>query len=166
LALSETSGEILSPRLSAFMIVALSGPVILLAVPRLWRIRQAAAWLGLAGLTAGLFAFRFFAPDVFATSAAAILSNMMTAGVWGPLWWLLIPAIICSVAFGPTLQRESAWFLIVIGFFAIVLILGGAREFPFRLGFGDSANRMLTHIVPLAAAYVVAKVLDAVGSRG
>lgn len=161
LASGGASGDILSPERSAFMIVAMTGPVVLLAVTQLDRIRRVAAWLGLAGLTLGLLASSAIEPDVFATSAAAIGGNMMTNGIWGPVWWLLVPALLCAIAFGPVLQREGAWLLVIAGFFALVLILGGIREFPFRPGFGDSANRMLIHIVPLASAFVVTKVLAA-----
>lgn len=161
LASGGASGDILSPERSAFMIVAMAAPMALLAIAQLDRIRRVAAWLGLIGLTVGLLGVSMLEPDVFAASAAAIASNMMTNGVWGPVWWLLGPALLCAVVFGPLLRREEAWLLIVGGFFALVLILGGVRDFPFRIGFGDSANRMLIHIVPLASAFVVTKVLAA-----
>ena len=62
---------------------------------------------------------------------------------------------------GPTLEREDSWLLILLGFGGLVMILGGIRDFPFRAGFGDSGNRMMIHIVPLAFLFVIVKTLVA-----
>lgn len=166
LATGGASGEILSPTRSALMLGALIAPVAVLAIPQLRAARRWLVLLAFAALTAALLGIAVAEPDLFATSAAATIGNLLTTGVWGPVTWLLVPALVVAIAAGPTLDREDSWLLIVLGFVGLVLILGGIREFPFRVGFGDSANRMMIHIVPLVSMFVIAKTLAGARSGG
>lgn len=161
LATGGASGDILSPARSAFMIGALAAPVAVLAIPQLQFIRRWLVPIAFAALTCAMAGLAISDPEGFGTSAATTAGNLMTTGSWGPVWWLLIPAIAIGVVTGPTLDREDCWLLILLGFSGLVLILGGIREFPFRAGFGDSGNRMMVHLVPLAFLFVIVKTLAA-----
>jgi len=165
LAAGGASGDIMSPTRSAFMIGALAAPVAVLAIPQLQFVRRWLLPIAFAALTCAIAGLAISDPDGFGTSAATTAGNLLTTGSWGPVWWLLIPALVVGIVAGPTLEREDSWLLILLGFGGLVLILGGIRDFPFRAGFGDSGNRIMIHIVPLTLLFVIAKTLVASRSR-
>lgn len=161
LATAGASGDILSPTRSAFMIGVLAAPVAVLAIPQLDFIRRWLVPIAFGALTCAISGLAVAEPEGFGTSAATTAGNLLTTGSWGAVWWLLVPAIAMGIMTGPTLEREDSWLLILLGFGGLVMILGGIRDFPFRAGFGDSGNRMMIHIVPLAFLFVIVKTLVA-----
>ena len=62
------------------------------------------------------------------------------------------------VIFGPRLKSEGVWLEVLGGGILLILLLGMIRSVPYRAGWGDSGNRMLVHLAPLAVMYTLVKV--------
>lgn len=85
-------------------------------------------------------------------SVNSILRNFFETGRWG-LGWAAI-ALAAPFAWHRT-DRCRSLLAFAVGFIALVLLLGMARP-PYRLGWGDSANRIFTHLWPLLVVSVTA----------
>jgi hypothetical protein len=108
-------------------------------------------WLVLVGLT-------LHDPKTLTESLAATYQNViMGAGSWGSsVVWMGI-----MVALSLLLCRSKSLIYLrfpVTAFIPLYFLLAYFREMPYRVGNGDSLNRMLIHIFPLAILYVAASV--------
>lgn len=99
--------------------------------------------------------FAFYQPDVFVASWAATMENLILgAGRWG----LSVVALVTIVTVVYSLRRINHMSLLV---FPVVIsipftfILAHVREGAYRVGPGDSLNRMLLHWVPLVILSLV-----------
>lgn len=127
-----------------------------LARRRLAQILALFALLALFGIAVG---YAFVSQVSFQENFSALIRNMAINGQWGATWWILIPATCALLLKAPPLRHEIAWLTMIFGYFLLIALLGFVREFPYRLGWGDSGNRMLVHLIPLITTYVLAKVL-------
>jgi len=78
---------------------------------------------------------------------------MAVTGLWGTFWFITPFLVFGAVIVGFTGDRY-----LLLGLFTfplIIPILGYLRGAPFHYGPGDSANRMLMHIVPLLVLVVI-----------
>jgi len=57
---------------------------------------------------------------------------------------------------GPRFPQEDLFLYGVILFFALLLAIVYFRV-PYHTGWGDSANRMVTHILPLGTLFILMK---------
>ena len=87
-----------------------------------------------------------------------MISNLIATGYWGSFWWTFGPLVVLMAIFGPRLKREDVWLEVLGGGLLLILLLGVIRSSPYRLGWGDSGNRMLVHLAPLVVMYTVLKV--------
>lgn len=87
-------------------------------------------------------------------SATFSIRNTLLDGVawWGLSWYfvLLVPLFLRNVK---SLRYPAILTMSLFGFFLLVWLMGLPRM-PYRLGIGDSANRMFTHVLPIALFYV------------
>jgi hypothetical protein len=111
---------------------------------------------GAAALLAGGAAWK---GSHLATNAAHVLNNMLFTGRWGVSWAAaFVLAGACLAAPASRLRNGTLAFALAFG--ALVLSLGLFRD-PFRLGWGDSANRIFTHLLPLLVTGAAASLLRA-----
>ena len=92
-------------------------------------------------------------------------SNLMINGTqwWGMIWiFTLVSVILLRGA--PHLYFARILSSGVVSFFLLTILISYARV-PYRLGWGDSANRMFTHILPIALFYVTLRI-DAFARMG
>jgi hypothetical protein len=83
----------------------------------------------------------------------AMGENFFSTGRWGASWGVL--AVLTALAFGlPRFDRQDCWTVGTGTFLAMVYVLGVFREQPYRVGWGDSANRLVTQCVPILIAYL------------
>ena len=84
------------------------------------------------------------------------IMNMLAYGWWGITWLVFSIVFVISLA-GLRVPFEELFFYGISCFFSLLLALSYFRN-PYRLGWGDSANRMFTHILPIVVLYVLMKV--------
>lgn len=91
------------------------------------------------------------------TSLHNVLENMFYSGFWSSSWTIL--ALLLGLTFlGPASRLRDAILSFGVAFFVLVLVLVLFRV-PYRLGFGDSANRILTHLMPILLMGVTAHLM-------
>jgi hypothetical protein len=100
-------------------------------------------------------------PEHMATSLTVMVKNMFDFnferweitwyGRWGITWFVFVILGLLALAW-PKINHEKFLSYGIILFLILIYLFAFARN-PYRLGFGDSANRMLTHIVPIIVFY-------------
>ena len=94
-------------------------------------------------------------PEHYRISVYALILNMLESGEWGMTWLVYWFLFVVSQA-GPRFPQEDLFLYGVILFFALLLAIVYFRV-PYRVGWGDSANRIWTHILPITILYVLMK---------
>lgn len=88
-------------------------------------------------------------------SLSSIVLLMLIGGRWGATWFLLIGLLI--FAFKQShFKHEKIFSVGIISYFILLLALSSMRS-PYRIHWGESANRMLTHILPIILFYIMNK---------
>jgi hypothetical protein len=108
--------------------------------------------IGAVLLLAAAFASR---PDHMVRSADVWLENLRSGPYWGFTWYGIPLLLLLALRFDPPPFR-AAFVVGIPVFFAIGLVLAYLGP-GYRLGTGDSANRMTIHIVPLLFWYLAVK---------
>ena len=136
---------------------------------------HAALWLVAAVLTLANRA-------TFLSAVDATLRNVLFDGLWGVSLAVLV-LLLLQGAIATALDRVDALLFGVVGFVPLGLVLGLVRGGSgYRVGAGDSLNRMIIHVVPLAVlaagllvgarsrsrwpAWLGGDVVDGVGTAG
>ena len=109
----------------------------------------------LGGLVIVLLFMVYQRPEHMKISFGAIISNMFLSGEWGLTWLIISFLLLISVA-GPRVPWEELFFFGISSFFSTLLALSYFRP-PYRSIWVDSANRMLTHILPIVVLYISMK---------
>lgn len=94
-------------------------------------------------------------PEDMQISMTAIWQNMIINGRWGATWLILLGLLVFGLI-QPRFSYERLFSYGIPLFFALLLALGFMRA-PYRLGWGDSANRIITHIIPIIFLYTLLK---------
>lgn len=95
-------------------------------------------------------------PDHMTTSAAHWAKNLTELPLWGHSWFLIPLLIAIGLAIEPPPFRQP----FVVGltvYAAVILLLSFSLPNPWRLGVGDSANRMTIHLLPSIFFYLALK---------
>lgn len=126
------------------------------AAPLLWlKVLTNRPLIWLAALEAGLALLLVVLvvrdPSNLLTSLAATHHNLDRH--WGASWGLLVFAFLAALAF-VRLPDSIHLRLPATAFIVVVFLLAYSRNNPYRIGGGDSANRMLFHIVPVMVLLV------------
>ena len=109
--------------------------------------------LALAAIVLAAFALRW---DAMSLAARNLAANLFATGGYGPLWYLVVAALLATVVAGYALRRDTwgrALFLSIVLFAFTASLVHGTGHVG-RLGWGDSANRVLFHVVPVIVYYV------------
>jgi len=102
------------------------------------------------------FIFHF---ETAGVSIPIVLYNMLDTNIWNHFWYLIIFMFIFFLVLPDKKSYPYQLFFIAgIGIFMLFTIeLAHLRDSPYRMGAGDSANRMMVHIVPVIIAYFACK---------
>ncbi len=112
-------------------------------------------WMVPLGLIIVFIGFFVIKPSHIWTNVVMIASNMFHNGRWGMFWYFVLLLTFLSILL-PKMPNEGFYTKNLLSFFIILIDLGGLRS-SFRLGWSDSANRMLIHITPLIVFYLTLK---------
>ncbi|HEX9763097.1 MAG TPA: hypothetical protein VGA97_08360, partial [Acidimicrobiia bacterium] len=108
----------------------------------------------LPALAVAIVAFAFTDPSVLFDSIGATAINVGKYGVWLLTWVVAVPLL--AVALLIHRFRESrVWTDSIMGFALLFFLLPYLRESAWRVGSGDSGNRILAHILLVAVTFLV-----------
>ena len=134
--------------------------------------RRRASWLQLAGLVAlvAVFVLMVLArPDHMLEKSGVHVLNALVVGNWSTAWVLVAALALAAPLLGCMPHQRFVWFG-VVGYLIVTFELTYFGHW--RPGWGDSGNRMLTHVLPTIAwammvkgAAIVPKVSPAVQPR-
>jgi hypothetical protein len=159
-------GREISPTAPVFgSLVAIAVAVVLCLVSGAGRVRPWARWLDLAGVAglALLLAFYVAAdPTVFGMSIEATARNLVRDGFW-LLTWVAAIALLVVALIVQVIPDARVWTVPIIGFALLYWALPYVREGAWRVGAGDSGNRILAHYLAVSLIFLV---LAAVHNRG
>lgn len=159
LVLTRQHGTSLQPQNIAVVMLSLLllvGVALLANWPTVQRITPSMPRLiqwGLAGILVGMFVLK---PVAMVTSAGVMLLNFLVTGYWLPTG-ILVCGVLVFVHRMPRFSRDDLWHYGLPSFLMLLLALSFFR-LPYRIGAGDSANRIMTHIMPLLILYLTARV--------
>ncbi len=94
-------------------------------------------------------------PDRMRGFLNAMLLNISEYGLWGMGWFIATAGLLLASAL-PSLPYER-FFSVGIPTFLVFLYAISTRNVSYQLDWGDSANRMLTHIFPTLYLYLSVK---------
>ncbi|MEP0845654.1 MAG: discoidin domain-containing protein [Phycisphaerae bacterium] len=114
-----------------------------------FRFAAALSLFGAAAVVALLWALR---PGHMFLSAASIVQNGVAEGAWQYLWFVLLAGMIASAGL-PAFPGHTLWSRGALAVFLLITVMSSAKN-PYRLGWSDSANRLLVQFVPLIVIYL------------
>lgn len=97
-------------------------------------------------------------------SVVATVRNVTSDGLWGSSLWLLGAMVVVGLAL-VSVDRVGTLLFPLASFVPLGLLLALLRGGGYRFGPGDSLNRMLVHVVPLAVVLVGAMAAGAPTAR-
>jgi hypothetical protein len=127
--------------------------------------RPWARWLDVAGLAGlALLLVVYVAADsaVFMTSLESTVWNLGRDGFWLLTWVAVVPLLVVAL-FIETVPNGRMWTVPILGFALLYWALPYLREGAWRVGAGDSGNRILAHYLAVTVVFLV---LAAVHNRG
>jgi hypothetical protein len=137
--------------MSALGVALLSAPVLLPVADR-FRGRRPLVWLH-AALWGAVLLGAVRAPGITRSTAIAMIRNVTSDGLWGVSFWMLA-GLIVAVLWTRQVPEQRVWVFPLATFLPLSLVLGFVRGGGYRIGSGDSLNRMLVHVLPLAVVTV------------
>tara|TARA_Y100000768_G_scaffold272933_1_gene208873 strand:- start:8505 stop:9986 length:1482 start_codon:yes stop_codon:yes gene_type:complete len=158
LAIAGASGStIISPRNTILMLLFATSPLIINWWRQTLKVVDYLPNLTISGLGC-IFCFLLLTREQTIESSLIFLTNTVGTGYWGAFWWTFGPLAMVLACVGPKIKREIVWVMTIGGGLLVILLLGAIRRIPYRIGWGDSGNRMLVHIAPLTVLYIAMKV--------
>ena len=119
--------------------------------------RRRASWLQLAGLAALVAVFVLMVlgrPDHMLEKSRVHLLNALVDGYWSTAWILVAALALAAPLLGRMRHERFVWFG-VVGYLIVTFELTYFGHW--RQGWGDSGNRMLTHVLPTIAWAMMVK---------
>lgn len=132
-------------------LVALAAAV---ARPPLATIRRWIPWAAPVAMAALLVVDYVADRDILVEAVAATAQNIVGEGMWG-VTWIVLGALILGVMFSDGFAGDRAFAAPLVGFGVLFFLLVYLREGTYRVGTGDSGNRILIHGLLVAVTYVV-----------
>ena len=116
-----------------------------------------ALMVGVLVLAIGLFFV--YNPSAMKSAVSVWFNNLVTNGFWGGTWYILIPALIIFSLLKGSMNEHLFIYWIIL--FVLILILINFQAYPIHYNnSGDSANRIMIHIVPVIYYYFLIKWVD------
>jgi len=150
-------GDIISPKTIILMLILSLMPSLLATFKFTKQLSVLMPQVVTIGLSV-IWSFYLLTSDKAVESSLVILSNLFATGYWGSFWWTFGPIALVLVVFGPRIRDENVWLELTAGGTLTVLLLGAIRTNPYRIGWGDSGNRMIFHLAPIVLLYIFAKI--------
>lgn len=94
-------------------------------------------------------------PTLLRRAVGPTVRNVLLAGGWG-VSLALLAMLLTAAALLRRVPGESAWLFPIVSFVPFGLLLAFLRGGGYRVGAGDSLNRMLLHVVPIAVVGLAA----------
>lgn len=123
--------------------------------PRLKRLVRSAPVLLLVVMAVALVGFALWDPGRLTASARATAENLLLGrGLWRATWVAVTPLLVVAMAVTRPPWR-ALWGTSIGGFALLFLLLPYLAEGAYRVGPGGSGNRILLHVLLVAALYLV-----------
>lgn len=113
--------------------------------------------LSLLAILVGLTLCALLREGYYAVTVASFISNSLTAVPWGIVW----PTAILFIVYGWRTKRldgEEFVRYIIVTYVGMILCMSYFR--PFRVGWQDSGNRMMIHLVPLVGYLILSTLVE------
>jgi hypothetical protein len=154
-----------APVFGSLLAVAGSSALVLLGGIRRGRpVTRYLDLVGLAGLAGMVGYFIVTRPGVMSASFEATVRNLTYDGLWLGTWLATLGLLLVALV----VQRvpdSRLWTVPILGFGLLFWALPGLREGPWRVGTGDSGNRILAHILAVVVGFLVLAATEPVASR-
>ncbi|HEU4915901.1 MAG TPA: hypothetical protein VFV13_04995 [Acidimicrobiia bacterium] len=137
--------------------VAVGLAVVLCLVTVSSRVRLWGRWLdvvGLGGLALLLLFYIATDPVVFGTSVEATIRNLARDGFWLLTWVAAIGLLVVALVV-ETIPDGRLWTVPILGFAILYWALPYIREGAWRVGAGDSGNRILAHYLAVTVLFLI-----------
>jgi hypothetical protein len=159
--LSDTTLELVkSPVGEVVIILGLIVLQVFAGSGRVPKVIHAASWIAIGILAAVLGALVLWRPQNAIDTFVGMSTAMSTTGLWSTFWMVMPVLMAAAVMVG--FEKDRCLLPGLLAFPMIIVILAYLRGSPFHEGPGDSANRMVMHIVPLMTLAIVLSVGRAV----
>jgi len=89
-------------------------------------------------------------------SSNSVFGNLFATGKWQSYWYFVVFALAMSLLY-KNIKNESYWTIFICTYVILIIAISIAR-IPYRIGWGDSANRMFTHLAPIITTYLLLKI--------
>ena len=149
-------------------LVAVLGAALVVVVGGLQSARR---WIGyidlaaLAGLAFLVLAFTIRSPEVMVGSIESTFRNLTYNGLW-LFSWLAAIGLLGVALLVHRIPDARLWTVPILGFGLLFWLLPLLRDGAWRVGTGDSGNRILAHILPVVVAFLVLAAVDAKDPTG
>lgn len=146
------TGPVFANLIGAAMLTAL---VAALGVPTWHKYHRWLPWM-VGGGVIGFVALAAVSDSYLVTRTLSMTArNIVHFGLWGSL--VLVLAILVGLSmWAVRLPNQGVWVYALPTYAALVIALAYIRDAPYRLGWGDSGNRMWLHVIPIAVVAVFA----------
>jgi hypothetical protein len=156
-------GDLISLTTPVFgSLVAVFGSAMIVVIGGLHMARPVTSRLdliALVGLAVVLVAFAIRQPDVLVTSVQATARNVVYDGLWLTTWVALLVLLVIALLV-ERIPDGRLWTVPIIGFGLLFWLLPLLREGAYRVGSGDSGNRMLAHFLGVAVVFLALAAVD------
>lgn len=116
-------------------------------------------WLMPVTLTLALIALGIRNPDILVDSAIATSRNLISDGRW-LLTWPAVLVLGMIALFVQRIPEGRLWTTSIIGFGLLFWLFPLLRGTAWRVGTGDSGNRILAHFLPVVVMFLVLAAVD------
>jgi hypothetical protein len=137
--------------------VAVLGSAVAVVVGGRDRLRQASSYfdrVAVIGLAVLVVIYGIRSPGVVSASVRATFRNLTYDGLWLATW-VAVLALLAVALIVHRVPDGRLWIVPIIGFGLLYWLLPLIREGAWRVGAGDSGNRILAHILPVAVLFLV-----------
>lgn len=146
-SLSDTvvTGLLIGIGLSVVAVVAGMRPVT--------RWAPAVPWITLGSLVLLLGVEFIRTPDLLLEAVGATAQNLLAVGGWG-VTWLVLGALVVAAMLSDGFEDDGLFIAPLASYAVLFWLFGYLRDGAYRVGAGDSGNRILAHALLAAIAYV------------
>ena len=156
-------GDVISLTAPVFgSLVAVLGAALVVIIGGLQSAQQ---WIGytdrvaLAGLALLVVFYAIRTPDILVTAVQATYQNLTYDGLW-LLTWVGALGLLAVALIVQRIPDARLWTVPIVGFGLLFWLLPLLRGGAWRVGSGDSGNRILAHILAVVVAFLVLAAQD------
>jgi len=156
-AILDDGGRFIDRSRLLVMVGGLASSIVLAWCMRYGWFQRRASWLQVAGLAALVAVFLWMVldrPEHMLEKSRIFVLNALLDGYWTSAWVLVAALALAAPLLGRMPHQRFVWFG-VVGYLAVMFDLTYFGHW--RKGWGDSGNRMLTHVLPTIAWAMMVK---------